>query len=53
MTRGALNFGNGEKKGLIVFAQGWPSWAFAVESAGFTIRCLVVLDDEWMKVCVK
>ena len=53
VTRGALNFAKEGEKDVIVIAQGWPSWAFAVESAGFILRCLVVLDDEWMKVCVK
>jgi len=53
VSRGALNFAKDGAKDVIVVAQGWPSWAFAVESAGFTLRCLVVLDDEWMKVCVK
>ncbi len=53
VTRGALSFDDNGKKDVIVIAQGWPSWAFAVEAAGFVLRAVVVLDSEWKGVCMK
>jgi hypothetical protein len=53
VTRGALGVETGERKTVIVIAQGWPSWAFAVEPAGFALRCLVLLNEDWLRACEK
>jgi hypothetical protein len=51
LTYGSLTFL--PKYSLIILSKTWPSWAFGVSSAGFQLRCVVLLDPAWTVMCLK